>query len=175
MPPKKRTLRAVNGKQASAPRATIAETLIKGDKILTLVAQGLTVTEAGRRMQPVMTEPQASKLYNEALTRAAETNNELRVLQLERELETLRLLKKSFMVPALQGDTAAARIILGVVDRVADLMGFTQSLKIQVSNQRIDEVVSSVIDMLETREDQIPRLLESGVLVINSPGSEETG
>lgn len=172
MPPKKRALAAVNGRQASAPRASVAATRVKADKILELVASGHTITSAGKAMNPPMTEPQASKLYNEALTRAAEANNELRILTLERELETLRLLKKSFMPQALNGDEKAARIILGVVDRVADLMGFTQSIKVQVSNQRIDEVVSTVIDMLDGKDDQVPKLLESGVLVIEQPAPD---
>lgn len=168
MPPRKRTLRAVNGKQGSRPRATVAQTIVKSDRIFQLVASGLTVTEAGRAMDPPMTEPQASKLWNEALARQVEGNFSLRQAMLERELETLRLLKKSFMPLALAKDYNAARIVLQAVDKIADLAGLNAELKVRISNQRIDDTVSGLVALLENQDDQIPRLLESGVLVIGT-------
>jgi hypothetical protein len=168
VPPKKRNLRAVNSKQASAPRATIAATRIKAAKLFQLVAQGDTLTEAGQKMTPPMTVPQVSKLYNEELARTMEGNLSLRQTRLEMELETLRQLKQRFMVDALDGNTAAARIVLGVVDRIADLCGLTDQLKIQISNSRIDEVVTSVLEMIEDGSSQVPQLLESGVLRLDT-------
>jgi hypothetical protein len=168
VPPKKRNLRAVNPKQRTAPRATIAQTIAKGDQIFQLVASGLTITEAGQQMQPRMSQPQASKLWAEACARAAEQNSGLRQQMLERELETLRLLKRAFMPLALRGQVDAARVVLQVVDKVSDIAGLNTALKVQISNQRVDETVSKLTAMLEDNADQIPQLIDSGVLVFGT-------
>lgn len=175
MPPRKRNLHAV-GSQKSAPRATAAQLLEQGDQIFRLVAQGYTITEAGRSFEPELSQQKASKLYNEALARVIESDTSLRQAMLERELETLRQLKKHWMSKALHGDDKAANIILKVVDRVANLAGLNQSLKIQISNQRVDATVAELVELLEsTEEDQLPRLLETGVLVIEAPADEPDG
>lgn len=170
MPPKPRNLRAVTG-QKSAPRSTAAEAVLKGDEIFRLVAKGYTVTEAGQAMDPPLSKQRASTLYNEGLARVLESDTSLRQAILERELETLRLLKKAWMPRALTHDFQAARVVLQVVDRVSDLAGLNQSLKIQISNQRVDATVSDLVGLVDNHEDQVPRLLESGVLVI---GTHET-
>jgi hypothetical protein len=175
MPPTKRTLAAVKGGKAPAttPRATIAQTEMKAQRIFELVASGMTVTEAGEAMEPPMSKSQASTLFNRALQATIEADTSLRQAMLERELETLRLLKKHWMPRAISGDPQAANIILKVVDRVADLAGLSTTLKVQISNQRIDETVSRLVSLVDKREDQIPKLLESGVLVIDAPSSDE--
>ena len=170
MPARKGNLRAVSARQSSAPRATAAQLLEQGDEIFRLVAKGYTITEAGKTFEPALSQQKASKLYNEALARVIESDTSLRQAMLERELETLRLLKKRWMGPALSGDDKAANIILKVVDRVANLAGLNQSLKIQISNQRVDATVAELVELLEgSEEDQLPRLLETGVLVIEAP------
>jgi hypothetical protein len=167
--PRKPNLHAV-GSRKSAPRATAAQLLEQGDKIFRLVARGYTITEAGKEFDPPLSQQKASRLYNEALARVIESDTSLRQAMLERELESLRLLKKHWMGPALNGDDKAANIILKVVDRVANLAGLNQSLKIQISNQRVDATVAELVEILEgSAEDQVPRLLESGVLVIEAP------
>lgn len=165
MPPRKSNLRAVNPRQASAPRATIAETRVKATQLFRMVARGYTVTDAGKELG--MTEPQASKLYNEELSRTMEGDLALRQNQLANELETLRQLKLVFMEKALDGNEKAARVILGVVDRIANLCGLNAELKIQISNQRIDETVSQVLSLIEDRSSQVPALLEAGVLQLD--------
>lgn len=173
MPPRKRNLHAV-GSQRTAPRATAAQLIEQGDRIFKLVARGYTITEAGKDFDPPLSQQKASKLYNEALARVVESDTSLRQAMLERELETLRQLKKRWMGPALNGDDKAANIILKVVDRVANLAGLNQSLKIQISNQRVDATVAELVALLEdSEEDQLPRLLETGVLVIDAPVIEE--
>jgi len=169
VPPRKRNLHAV-GTQKSAPRATAAQLLQQGDEIFRLVARGYTITEAGQTFEPPLSQQKASRLYNDALARVIESDTSLRQAMLERELETLRLLKKEWMGPALSGDDKAANIILKVIDRVANLAGLNQTLKIQISNQRVDATVAELVDLLDNgAEDQVPRLLESGVLVIEAP------
>lgn len=168
MPPRK--LRSVTSSQKSAPRASAAQLLYQGDEIFRMVAQGYTITEAGKSFEPPLSQQKASRLYNEALARVLESDTSLRQAMLERELETLRQLKKHWMDKALRGDDKAANIVLKVVDRVANLAGLNQSLKIQISNQRVDATVAELVDLLEgSAEDQVPRLLESGVLVIEAP------
>lgn len=173
MPPKRRNLHAV-ASQRTAPRATAAQLIEQGDRIFRLVAQGYTITEAGKDFDPPLSQQKASRLYNEALARVIESDTSLRQAMLERELETLRLLKKRWMGPALSGDDKAANIILKVIDRVANLAGLNQTLKIQISNQRVDATVAELVELLESsEEDQLPRLLETGVLVIDAPVIED--
>lgn len=166
MPPKKRNLQAVRG--SSPARATAAQNMAKADEIFRLVAQGYTITEAGAELK--IQQQQASKLFNDALERTAQADTSLRQAMLERELETLRQLKKHWITKALRGDDAAANIVLKVIDRVANLAGLNQSLKVQISNQRVDATVADLVNMLEgDAADQVPRLLETGVLVIDAP------
>lgn len=168
MPPRRRNLKAVNGK--SSARLTVAQTIARGDEIFRLVAKGYTVTEAGAALDPPMKQQQASDAFNAALERVAQADTSLRQAMLERELETLRLLKKEWMPRALNGDDKAAGIVLKVIDRVANLAGLNQSLKIQISNQRVDATVTELVALLEgDTTDQVPKLLESGVLVIDAP------
>lgn len=169
MTPRKGNLRAVPSRQR-APRQTAAQLLAQGDEIFRLVAKGYTITEAGLEMDPPLSQQKASKLFNDALERVAQADTSLRQAMLERELETLRQLKKHWMAKALHGDAPAANIVLKVIDRVANLAGLNQSLKIQISNQRVDATVAELVSLLEgDAEDQVPRLLESGVLVIDAP------
>lgn len=170
MPPKKRTLQAVRG-GTTVPRATVAQMALKSAALFEKVASGYTLNEAARELK--IPQPQASKLFNEALASVIESDTSARAAMLERELETLRLLKKNWMDKALHGDYQAARVILQVVDRVADLAGLTQSLKVQISNQRVDATVSELMELLDNKESQIPRLLNSGVLVIEQPADDE--
>lgn len=175
MPPRKRNLRAVKPEQTDRRRATVAQTIEKSDRIFQLVASGLTVTEAGRQMDPPMSEPQASKLWNDALERQARGNFSLRQAMLERELETLRLLKRAFMPRALNGDVQSGRLVLGVVDKIADIAGLNAELKVRISNQRVDDTVSELVKMIDNQDDQIPQLLESGVLIMGTiPDDDET-
>lgn len=169
MPPKKRTLSAVNGKQATTPRATVAQTIAKSARLFELVGQGYTVTEAGRMMSPPMTQPQASKLWIEACARQLEDKDGMRQALVEVELSTLRQVKRKMMaVMDRDNDPAAARAVIAAVKEIAAIAGLNAELKVRISNQRVDETVSAVLDMVDTQEDQIPRLLEDGVLVIGT-------
>lgn len=170
MPARKGNLRSVSTRQRSAPRASAAQLAEQGDRIFRLVAQGYTITDAGKEFVPPLSQQKASKLFNDALERVAQADTSLRQAMLERELETLRQLKKHWMNKALHGDDKAANIVLKVIDRVANLAGLNQSLKIQISNQRVDATVAELVNLLEgDAADQVPRLLENGVLVIDAP------
>jgi hypothetical protein len=173
LPPKSRNLRAVNGKQASAPRATVAQTIVKGDEIFRLVAEGHTVTEAGKLMTPPMSEQQASRLWNAAVERHTQSDTAFRQAVIERELETLRLVKLYMMPHVRSGDPAAARVVIQATKQVADMMGLNAALKVQISNQRVDETVGELTELIEGHEDQIPRLLESGVLIMGTFADDE--
>ena len=170
MPARKGNLRAVSARQRSTPRATAAQLIEQGDQLFKLVARGFTITEAGQEFDPPLSQQKASKLFNDALERTAQADTSLRQAMLERELETLRQLKRHWMHKALHGDDKAANIVLKVIDRVANLAGLNQSLKIQISNQRVDATVAELVNLLEgDAADQVPRLLETGVLMIDAP------
>jgi hypothetical protein len=159
----------VKGTQAKS-RATVADNLVKAQKIVQLVASGMTVAAAGAELK--ITRNAASKIYNAELQRMIKENDELRTSLVVQELETLRLLKQRFMRDALTGDTAAAKIVLGVVDRNMDLLGLKAAIQVQVSNARIDSTITDIVGLLEASEATLPKLLETDVLVIEQAPDE---
>jgi hypothetical protein len=162
------------GGHAATPRAVVGKNVIDAQKIVQLIASGMTVTEAGKTLG--FTREKASKLYNAELQKMIAENDELRAGLVAQELETLRLLKRRFMTDALRGDDKAARIVLGVVDRNMDLLGLKSALQVQISNARIDTTVKSIVDLLEESESALPKLLETDVMVIEqAPGEDATG
>lgn len=173
MPPHKRNLAAVNGKKATPPRATRAQTLAKSSALFELVGQGYTVTAAGKRLG--LTEPQASKLWVEACARQLEDKDGMRQALVERELETLRQVKLKMMkVMDQDRDPAAARAVIAAVKEIAAIAGLNAELKIRISNQRVDDTVSELVDLIDDNDSQIPQLLESGVLIIGTfPDDDE--
>jgi hypothetical protein len=173
VPPKKRALAAVNRKQASAPRATRAQALAQGAKLFALVAQGYTVTEAGAELG--LTPSRASVLWTEACARQLEDKDGMRQALVERELDTLRQVKKKMMkVMERDNDPAAARVVVAAVKEIAAIAGLNAELKVRISNQRVDDTVADLTALIENNEDQIPRLLEDGVLVIGTFPIEES-
>lgn len=167
MPPKKRTLAAVNRRQASAPRATRAQAIAQGARLFALVAQGYTVTEAGAELG--LSQSRASTLWTEACARQLEDKDGMRQALVERELDTLRQVKKKMMaVMERDNDPAAARAVVAAVKEIAAIAGLNAELKVRISNQRVDDTVSELTDLINNNEDQIPRLLEDGVLVIGT-------
>lgn len=159
---------------ASKARATVADTAVKAQKLVQLVASGMTVVAAGAELK--MQRAQASKLYNAELQRMIKENDELRTSLVVQELETLRLLKQRFMVDALRGDPKAARVVLGVVDRNMDLLGLKAAIQVQVSNARIDTTITDIVGLLDASEAALPKLLETDVLVIEqAPDEDATG
>lgn len=135
---------ANNGRPKASVTATRA---IKTARMLELVAAGHTVTEAAQELK--LSRKTGSQYYQDALAAAAESNQELRQHMLAQDLETLRQLLRQMMRLALGGDTAAARVVLGILDRRAKLLGLDAALKIEISNQRIDAVVRDIVDMVE--------------------------
>jgi chemotaxis regulatin CheY-phosphate phosphatase CheZ len=135
---------ANNGRPRASAKATRA---LKTDRMLELVASGHTVTEAAKELK--ISRKTGSQYYQDALAAAAERNQELRQHMLAQDLETLRQLLKRMMHLAISGDTAAARVVLGILDRRAKLLGLDAALKIEISNQRIDSVVRDIVDMVE--------------------------
>lgn len=175
MPPRKRPLKAVpTGRiPRTAPRSPIVKKIVDGQLLVQLVASGFTVTEAGEKLN--LDQPAAAKLHLAELQRMIADNTELRETLVTQELETMRLLKKTFMRIALTGDDQAAKVVIAVSDRVAKLLGLDAELKIQISNQRIDETITDIVTLLERSESDLPKLLESDVLVPPQTGEEPTG
>jgi hypothetical protein len=184
MPPRQRKtpLRAVGPteKAPAKPRATALErkvkTALQSQQLVELIASGLTEREAADRLK--MVPSRASKLLNDQLAAHLAQNNERRELLVTQDLETVRLLMKAHMPMALRGDEKSARIVLGCLDKRGKLLGLDAEIKIQISNQRIDETVSEVVKMLEAGPDDLPRLLETDIFVITDaepPRTEAAG
>jgi hypothetical protein len=129
-----------------------------GAKIVEMVASGVTVTKAAETLK--ISRKHASELFNRELADILAETNEQRQLLLARELETLRLLKRAWMAKALRGDYQAARVILQVGDRVANLLDLNAAIHVEISNKRIDETVASVLELLDSAGD-IPMILDS--------------
>jgi hypothetical protein len=172
VPPKKRTLKAIPSKtvasrhvQASAPRATAAQQVIRAQQLVVMVASGDTITEAADKLG--IHRPMASRLFNGELARMVEENAGLRESLVQSQLTSLRLLKKAHMPAALALDYQSSRIILGVIDRESDLLGLHEGIKVQISNQRIEATVTGITDLLESSDANLPRLLEADLFVVD--------
>jgi hypothetical protein len=129
-----------------------------GAKLVELCASGLTITKAAETLK--ISRKHASELFNRELAEILQETNEQRQLLLARELETLRLLKRAWMGKALSGNYAAARIVLQVGDRVADLLGLNAAIQVEISNKRIDETVTGVLELLDSAADR-PMILDA--------------
>jgi DNA-binding transcriptional LysR family regulator len=160
VPPRERKTKSDTGRNGVAQSTVTALETTNGAKLLERVASGMTVTEAATTLG--LSRQQGSKLFNNELRRVTDTNNELRQEILAQELETLRLLHRAFMAGALRGDYQSAKIVLGVLDRRAKYLGLDAAIKIEVSNDRINEAVDGIVALLEAANgDELPTLLEA--------------
>jgi hypothetical protein len=156
-PRKTRSTTARNG----VPNSTVtALETVNGAKMLERVASGMTVTEAAESLG--LSRQQGSKIWIAELQRVTEANNGLRQELLSQELETCRLLLRAHMGRALRGDTGSAKIVLGVLDRRSKYMGFDAAIKVEISNERVNEAVEEIVALLDSASsDDLPSILEA--------------
>lgn len=148
-----------NGKSKSTVRASRA---MKAADLLERVASGSTIVDAARAIG--VSRKTGQELYHEALAETTRANTALRQHLIARDLETLRLLLEAHMPIARHGDAASAKIVLGVLDRHAKLLGLDAAIKVEVSNARVDDVVGQIVEMLEDSAEEPPLLeLSQGV------------
>lgn len=142
-----------NGKSKTTVRAT---RVMKAADLLERVASGSTIVDAAKAIG--VSRKTGQELYHEALAEITRANTELRQHLIARDLETLRLLLNTHMPIALRGDTASAKIVLGILDRHAKLLGLDAAIKVEVSNARVDEVVGQIVELLEESAEEPPLL-----------------
>jgi hypothetical protein len=174
VPPKK-PLQAVPGtrnRPTHNARSKATDAALNGHELLRMIASGMSVTEAATALG--VTPKRALELYREATRRLATENEELCDTAFILSLETYRLIKRAFMPGVLRGEYPAAKIVLACEDAFRDMLGLNAEIKVQVSNQVVDQTVNSIVSLLEQRDDELPQLLESDVLTID-PGEETTG
>jgi hypothetical protein len=163
-------------------KATVpARDVTKAAEILKLVASGCTVTEAAKRVG--VSRKHASHLYQRELQTVVDGNSDLRQLLIAQDLETLRLLAKAHMGPALgelvvidpdgvitdddgteqlagrlalrtAPDAQSAKIVLAVLDRRAKLLGLDATIKVEISQQRINDIVDAVVALVDGADDE---------------------
>lgn len=167
-----------NGRSKSTSRA---RDVTKAAEILKLVASGHSVTEASRVVKVSRTH--AQRLYTRELQSVVDANNDLRQLLIAQDLETLRLLAKAHMGPALgelvvidpdgvitdddgteqlagrlalrtEPSAASAKIVLAALDRRAKLLGLDAAVRVEISNQRINDIVEAVVALLDGSDDE---------------------
>ena len=158
-------------KRAPSAAALRAQTVIQSQQILELMAQGWRQDEVAAKLG--ITQSRVSKLYGDELARMIEGNNEIRENIVAQALETLRQLKKANMRLALTGDDKAGRMVLGVVDREMELLGMKAEIKVQISNQRVDDTVTKVVQLIESSDGEAPRILESDLLITDGSADED--
>jgi hypothetical protein len=160
MPPRQRKTRSTTARNGVASSTVTALETVNGAKMLERVASGMTVTEAAESLQ--LSRQQGSKIYNAELRRVMDSNNELRAHLIAQDLETLRLLVRAHMARALRGDTGSAKIVLGVLDRRAKLLGLDAAIKVEISNDRVNEAVEEIVRLLDgSNSDDLPTILEA--------------
>ena len=160
MPPRQRKTRSATGNNGIASSTVTTLETVNGAKLLERVASGMTVTEAAESLG--LTRQTGSRVYNAELRRVMDTNNELRSQLIAQDLETLRLLARAHMPRALRGDTGSAKIVLGVLDRRAKLLGLDAAIKVEISNDRVNEAVDEIVALLDAaNSDELPTILEA--------------
>jgi hypothetical protein len=158
--PRRRKTKATTGRNGVSPSTVTALETVNGAKMLERVASGMTVTEAAESLK--LTRATGSRIYNNELRRVMDSNNELRGQLIAQDLETLRLLARAHMAQALRGDTSSAKIVLGVLDRRAKLLGLDAAIKVEISNDRVNEAVEQIIELLEQGSGgDLPDILEA--------------
>lgn len=159
MPPRQRKTSSSTGRNGIPSSTVTALETVNGAKMLERVASGMTVTEAAESLG--LSRQQGSKIYHAELARVMEANNSLRGQLVAQDLETLRLIGRAFMGRALRGDAPSAKIVLGVLDRRAKLLGLDAAIKVQVSNDEVNKVVEEIVELLDTANSSLPLLLEA--------------
>jgi hypothetical protein len=141
------------------PKATIqALEAVNGAKMLSCVARGMTIREASEELG--VGEDQGRKIYHRELSRVHESNKELAELLIPLNLETIRLLVQAHMPIALAGHVSSAKLVLDAIRDRAKLLGLEAAIKVEVSNQRIEEAVGGIITLIDSH-DQPVTLLEA--------------
>jgi len=160
MPPRQRKVKSTTGRNGVPDSTVTALETVNGAKMLERVASGMTVTEAAETLE--LSRQQGSKIYNNELRRVMDANNGLRSYLIAQDLETLRLLARAHMAKALRGDTGSAKVVLGVLDRRAKLLGLDAAIKVEISNERVAEVIEEIVTLLDlTNGDELPTILEA--------------
>lgn len=143
-----------------SPSTVTALETTNGAKILERVASGMTVTEAAESLS--LNRQTGSRLYHAELRRVMDANNELRGQLIAQDLETLRLLVRAHMARALRGDAASAKIVIAALDRRSKLLGLDAAIKIEISNERVNEAVEEIVALLDAvHGDDLPMVLEA--------------
>lgn len=126
---------------------TKAQEAIQADKLLQLVASGVSVAAAGRSLD--ISERTAQRLYHRELRRYYEDNATLRQELVGRELKTLELMQRPMMKAALNGDEKAVDRVLAIMDRRSKYLGLDQAAKVSVEVSRVDDAVKEIASILE--------------------------
>lgn len=160
MPARVRKTKSTTGRNGVSSSTVTALETVNGAKMLERVASGMTVTEAAESLG--LTRQSGSKIWIAELQRVTEANNGLRQELLAQELETCRLLLRAHMGRALRGDTGSAKIVLAVLDRRSKYMGFDAAIKVEISNDRVNEAVEEIVALLDAASsDDLPTILEA--------------
>jgi hypothetical protein len=142
----RRTARNGQGKATNQ-----AQDVTNGARMLERVASGMSVTEAAQTLK--ISKKHGGELYRRELARAMAENSELRQELLAQDLETLRLLIRSFMPGALRGLAEDARIVLQALDRRARLLGLDAAVKVEISQARVNDTVDEIVTLLDDATD----------------------
>lgn len=157
--PRERKTRATTGHNGVSDSTVAALETVTGAKMLKRVASGMTITEAAESLD--LTRQTGSRIYHAELRRASEAISGLRQDLLVQELETCRLLLRTFMAKALRGDYHSAQIVLATLDRRAKYLALDAAVKIEVSNERINETVEGIVALLDAANGELPTILEA--------------
>ena len=126
-----------------------------GARVLELMASGYTLRQAADQIG--LSKSQTHRIFQKELALASAQHQELRETVLHQELETLRLLLKTWMPIALEGEDAeAAGIVLRLSKQRADLLGLQAAVKLEVSNSRVDASTERILELLEANPTLAP-------------------
>lgn len=119
--------------------------LDKGHQLVRLVASGMTLAAAARKLEiPWKT---AQDNFARVMAEVADERTKQDVLQTE--LATLGMLQQAQMTRALRGDHQAAKAVLDIMDRRAKYLGLHEATKVHVQVTEINSAVREISQIVE--------------------------
>lgn len=132
----------------AAAQTQEARDAIDGDTILTQVAAGMTIAQVARKND--MAYERTRTLYHRELAAVHAENSELRKTLVARELRTLDLLQRKFMVKALEdGDEKAARIVLDCTRERSALLELKAATKVALEITAVDDALQKIVQIID--------------------------
>lgn len=112
-----------------------------------MAASGQTLPKIAKALQ--ISESFTKKLFARQMAVVLDANTDLRGQVFAQELENTRLLRAAIMPAALKGVPRAVEVALLVGKEFRSQLGMTEALKVEVSAQKVEDVMDRLVDLID--------------------------